>query len=155
MLLNWIRVYEGLNDQRDVTWGQPYFMWYLWHPERHEECVLFIYLFLNICLFIWLCQILVVAHGIFSCGMWDLIPWPGIEPGSHALRAQSLSHWISREVPGRECLVRLMKPKSKLRKESQAPDLQDHWILICLLLMEAFCVILKIFSWTLRWSPLC
>ena len=36
-------------------------------------------------LFIWLHQVLVVAHSIFSCGMWDLIwkaPSPGIEPGS-------------------------------------------------------------------------
>ena len=32
--------------------------------------------------------------------MWDLVPWPGIEPGSPAKGAQSLSHWTSREVPG-------------------------------------------------------
>ena len=25
-------------------------------------------------LFIWLCQVLVVARGIFSCSMWDLVP---------------------------------------------------------------------------------
>ena len=31
--------------------------------------------------------------------MWDLAPWPGIEPGPHALRAQSLSHWTTGEVP--------------------------------------------------------
>ena len=29
-------------------------------------------------LFIWLCQ-------IFSCSMWDLVPWPGIKPGPPAL----------------------------------------------------------------------
>ena len=43
---------------------------------------------------IWLCRVLVAAHGNFvavcgilvaacgivSCGMWDLVPWPGIEP---------------------------------------------------------------------------
>ena len=34
-----------------------------------------------------------------SCGMWDLVPWPGIEPGPHALGAQSLTHWTTREVP--------------------------------------------------------
>ena len=32
--------------------------------------------------------------------MWDLVPWPGIEPGSPALEAQSLKHWATREVPG-------------------------------------------------------
>ena len=48
-----------------------------------------IYFFKNMCiyLFLWLCQILVAARGIFSCdtwtlscGMWNLVPWPGIEP---------------------------------------------------------------------------
>ena len=28
----------------------------------------------------------------FSCSMWDLVPWPGIEPGPPALGAGSLSH---------------------------------------------------------------
>ena len=34
-----------------------------------------------------------------SCSMWDLVPWPGMEPGPPALGAQSLSHWTTREVP--------------------------------------------------------
>ena len=34
-----------------------------------------------------------------SCGVWDLVPWPGIESGLPALRAQSLSHQTTREVP--------------------------------------------------------
>ena len=34
-----------------------------------------------------------------SCGMWDLVLWPGIEPGPPALGMQSLSQWITREVP--------------------------------------------------------
>ena len=47
-----------------------------------------------------------MACGIFSCGMrtlscgmWDLVPWPEIEPGPPALGAWSLSHWTTREVP--------------------------------------------------------
>ena len=43
---------------------------------------------------------LVAQVYLFGCGMWDLVPWPGIEPGSPALGAQSLSHWTTREVPG-------------------------------------------------------
>ena len=31
--------------------------------------------------------------------MWYLVPQPGIEPGASALRAQSLSHWTTREIP--------------------------------------------------------
>ena len=34
-----------------------------------------------------------------SCGLRDLVPWPGIEPGPPALGAKSLSHWTTREVP--------------------------------------------------------
>ena len=33
-----------------------------------------------------------------SCGMWDLVPWPGIKPGPPALGAWSLTHWTTREV---------------------------------------------------------
>ena len=30
--------------------------------------------------------------------MWDLVPWPGIEPGSLASGVQNFSHWTTREV---------------------------------------------------------
>ena len=33
------------------------------------------------------------------CGMWDLVPWPGIEPRPPALGAPSLIHWTTREIP--------------------------------------------------------
>ena len=36
---------------------------------------------------------------IFSCSMRDVVPWPGIEPGSPALGAWTLNHWTTREVP--------------------------------------------------------
>ena len=51
------------------------------------------------------CIYLVVAHRIFSCcmwtltcGMWYLVPWPGIKPRPPALVVQSLSCWTTREV---------------------------------------------------------
>ena len=31
--------------------------------------------------YIWLHQVSVVSWGIFHCGMWDLVPQPGIKPG--------------------------------------------------------------------------
>ena len=34
-----------------------------------------------------------------SCGMWDLVPQPGIKPGPLQLGGQSLSHWTTKEVP--------------------------------------------------------
>ena len=55
---------------------------------------------------IWLHQVLIAAHGIFSCrmwilscSMWALVPWPGIELGAPALEVWCLSHWTTREVP--------------------------------------------------------
>ena len=38
-------------------------------------------------------------YRFFSYGMWDLVPWPGIEAGPLALGAKSLNHWTTREVP--------------------------------------------------------
>ena len=32
-----------------------------------------------------------------SCGMWDLVLWPGIKPGSPALGTWCLSHWTTRK----------------------------------------------------------
>ena len=58
-------------------------------------------------LHIWLPQVLVAAIEIFDkclqhagslVGMWDLVPWPGIKPGPHALGSWSLSHWPTMEV---------------------------------------------------------
>ena len=33
-----------------------------------------------------------------SCGMWNLVPWPKIEPGTPALEGWSLSHRTAREI---------------------------------------------------------
>ena len=57
-------------------------------------CFKFIFIY-----FIWLCHVSATASGTFSCGMWDLVSWPRMEPGASALGAQSLSHWTIREVP--------------------------------------------------------
>ena len=45
-------------------------------------------------------SIFIVACRIFSCSMWDLVPWPGIELGTPAFGAWSLSHWATREGRG-------------------------------------------------------
>ena len=34
-----------------------------------------------------------------SCGTWDLVPRPGIEPASPALEMWTLNYWTDREVP--------------------------------------------------------
>ena len=40
-----------------------------------------------------------LAAPCFSCSMWDLVPWPGIEPRSPMLGAWSLSHWTTGKSP--------------------------------------------------------
>lgn len=45
------------------------------------------------------CQVLVVACTVFSCGTWELVTLPGIEPKPPALRTWSLSCWTTREIP--------------------------------------------------------
>ena len=55
-------------------------------------------------IYIWLYLVLVVACGIFSCSMQDLLPWPWIEPKAPDLGAQNLSHWTTKEVPGTDRL---------------------------------------------------
>ena len=57
-------------------------------------------------LFIWLCQVSLLACGIFrmqrvnvSCSMWHLVPQPGMEPEPLALGVQHLRGWTTRKVP--------------------------------------------------------
>ena len=70
---------------------------------NYKEDSFKIFTFISSLLFIWLCQVLFVACGalvvawellvkhvnplvvtcqLSVCGMWDLVAWPGIEPGS-------------------------------------------------------------------------
>ena len=44
--------------------------------------------------------VFVAACRIFSCGMWDLVPWPGPEPEPAPLGMWSLSHWTTRSWYG-------------------------------------------------------
>lgn len=46
---------------------------------------------------IWLFWILVVAHRIFHCGMWDRVPWLRDKTWAPALGAGGLNHWTTRD----------------------------------------------------------
>ena len=74
------------------------FIWYLFSTG---VLITFSYhriLFLKIFIYLAVLSLSCSIYRIFSCGMWDLVPWPGIEPGPPALGARSLSHWTTREV---------------------------------------------------------
>ena len=62
---------------------------------RLKPQLLYIYIYL----FIQLLQTLVVACGIFSCRIQNLLPSPRVEPRAPALGAQSPTQWTTREVP--------------------------------------------------------
>ena len=104
-LFSWIELVMHLCQECQWNNGTLFLVYRI---RRHmmQTCPACTYLFKIfkkfIVLFIWPCQILVVACRIFRCGMstlswsmWDLVPWPGMEP---TLEAWNSSHWTTREV---------------------------------------------------------
>ena len=74
-----------------------------WQPKSGFLKYIFIYL-------IWPNPVLLVAHGILdrhcsmrtlSCGMCDLVPWPGIQPRLPAMGSWRLSLWAIGKVPAK------------------------------------------------------
>ena len=47
--------------------------------------------------------LVVICRIFFSCGMWDLVPRPRMEPGAPALGVWSLSHGTTRKPLGYHC----------------------------------------------------
>ena len=91
-----------------ISWMRVFFFFFF-NFASSLKMYIYMYIYMCIYIYIWLCQVLVVTHGMWhmgslvvsfklSCGMWDLVSWPGIKPGPLALEAQSLSHWTTREV---------------------------------------------------------
>ena len=91
-----------------------WFSWVFFSPHYSLYCPLKKFLLMNTFknyLFICLCQVLVIACGIYlcygmqdliscgirtlSCSMWDVVLCPGIEPRPPALGVWSLSHWTA------------------------------------------------------------
>ena len=67
-------------------------------PLRHRQEEPLFWGFCFILLFFKKIFIYLASPGL-SCGMRDLVPWPGMEPRPPALGAQSLSHCATREAP--------------------------------------------------------
>ena len=49
---------------------------------------IFFFFFFLILIYVCMYLVLVPTYGIFSCGMWDLVPPPGTEAGPPALGVQ-------------------------------------------------------------------
>ena len=97
-----------------LAWGHRTEYWHSRFLKKKKK-KLFIYLTtpgLNWSM--WDLQSSLQHTGFFSCSMWDLFPWPGLEPGPPALWVQSLSHWTTREVPMLFTLNCLIYPRTLL-----------------------------------------
>ena len=113
------------------------------------------FFFLNIYLFIWLCQVLGEACRIFSYGIWDLVPRPGVEPRPHVLGARSLSHWTTREAPCLSFLSIIFCPTSFQR---QWAALLGAWcpqraFRSCFVEFAQRSNVLSMNLWGRKWSP--
>ena len=78
------------NSLTTLLTSRPRLTGLLWLSHSHPDNLPIFFLFL---IFIYLAVL-----GL-SYSTWDLVPWPGIEPGLSALGAWSLNHWTPREVP--------------------------------------------------------
>ena len=83
--------------------------------------------------------------------MWDLVPWPGIEPGPPALGEQSLSHWTTREVPSATPLVDVLQFLSHL-PDALCSYFQSWATLTVLVINKGTQSRLLSFAWTLQWT---
>ena len=66
------------------------------HVEHHPNFALHLFIQFSFFFSFFLSFFLVGAHHV-ACGI--LVPWPGMETGSSAVKAQSPNHWTSREFP--------------------------------------------------------
>ena len=70
--------------------------------KQHNEGI---WIFFKVCPLKWFIIIYLAAPGItcgfrtLSCGMWDLVPCPGIKSGPPALGEWSVSLWTTWEIP--------------------------------------------------------
>ena len=85
-----------MHEELVASWQEVRWIWWM---RQNFIANLFNLKKNNIYLFIWLPWVLVAAHKIFSCGMWDLAPWLGIEPRPPALEVWCLSYWTIRKAP--------------------------------------------------------
>ena len=87
----------------------------LLYIDMNLPCFFFFFL-----IFVWLCQGL-------SCGMGDLVPWPGIEPRAPVLETQSLNPCTTREVPAHPEFIAALFTVAKKWTQPKCPSV-DEWM---------------------------
>ena len=108
---------EPSNICREVNSSSCYFLIWLWHvfvvAPGILSCIMW-YLFLvsTGVIFSYTMRTLSCSTWSLNCSVWDLVPWPGIEPGPPALGAWSLSPWTTREVLRSQFFINPWTPRS-------------------------------------------
>ena len=82
---------QTVEDDINITsyWNFRFYYGKKMHIINHLNCLKNIYIL--IWLHTWILNL--------SCGMWDLVLWPGVKPGPPALGVQCLGHWSTGQVP--------------------------------------------------------
>ena len=73
-------------------------------------------------------DLLVASCKIFSWGIWDPIPWPGLSTGPPALRSQNLTHRTTKEI---QILLILELMFSSVQLLSRVQLFATPWIAAC------------------------
>ena len=122
--------------------GDPVGMEWNWRYEYGRGISFFFFLiYLFACnvgssIFIVACGTLSWSMQTLSCDMWDLVPWSRIEPGTPALGAWSLSHWI----PG---------------KSLDLGSLKEVWVHVCMFTcMHVYDIYMYIHAHISQYCPL-
>ena len=78
--------------------------------------------------------------------MWDLVPWPGIEPRPPALGAWSLNHWTTRKVPLYFILICFSLITSSIISDTKNPSHFRYLDIYISYTVNCSIILLQIFS---------
>ena len=106
----------------------------------------FFRLFSEMLIFLWfmLSLFIYLATLGLSCGMWALVPSPGIEPWPPVLGAWSLRHWTIREIPLRTWIYSL-NPSIQTKEEraiiiTRNPTIFGSYFCLCYFNLDHKCI---------------
>ena len=92
------------------------------------------------------CGIFADTCRILSYSVWNLVAWPGIEPGPPALGAWSLNHWTTREVPLYLILICFSLITRRITSDAKNPSHFRYLDIYISCTVNSSVILLRIFS---------